>query len=90
MSPQRATPNVFEHGEVSGSIDQSRESFTQQVHDDVDMFCTQYAEQADFVSYFQKQWEKKTSQRVCKASLFCLGVQTEASVAMLTAHPESG
>lgn len=42
------------------SIDQSKESFTQQVHDAVDTFCTQYAEQADYVSYFQKQWGKKT------------------------------
>ena len=34
------------------SIDQSKESFTQQVSDAVDTFCTQYAEQADYVSYY--------------------------------------
>ena len=63
VSPQCAVPNVFEHGKDHAD-DQSRESFTQQVHDAVDMFCTQYAEQADYVSYFQRQWGKKTGQCV--------------------------
>ena len=46
------------------STHQSRESFTEQVHGAVALFCTQYAEQADYVSYFQKQWGWKTGQCV--------------------------
>ncbi|KAL3144261.1 hypothetical protein ABBQ32_004034 [Trebouxia sp. C0010 RCD-2024] len=42
---------------------QSREGFAQQVHASVESFTLQYAEQADFVSYFQKQWGKKTGDR---------------------------
>ena len=41
------------------SIDQSKESFTQQVHDAVDTFCTQYAEQADYVLTSKSSGERR-------------------------------
>ncbi|KAL3162637.1 hypothetical protein ABBQ38_008683 [Trebouxia sp. C0009 RCD-2024] len=45
---------------------QSRGGFAQQVHAAVESFTVQYAEQADFVSYFQKQWGKKTGRNADK------------------------
>ena len=38
---------------------QGRDSFAQQVRDAVDAFYVHYADQADYVSYFQRQWETR-------------------------------
>ena len=77
VSPQRAIPTVVLGMErimlMLPSTHQSRESFTEQVHGAVAMLCTRYAEQADYVLYFQKQWGQKTGQCVsAHASWHCL------------------
>ncbi|KAA6421245.1 MAG: hypothetical protein FRX49_08731 [Trebouxia sp. A1-2] len=43
---------------------QGRDSFAQQVRDAVDAFYVQYTQQAEYVSYFQKQWGQKTDKWV--------------------------
>ena len=55
---------------------QSRESFAQQVLGAVDTFYTQYAEQADYVSYFKKQWGNMTGQFMSAHLVMQIGCST--------------
>ncbi len=41
---------------------QSSQSFKQQVHDAVEKFCADHAEQTDFVAYFRKTWGHKAGE----------------------------
>ena len=41
---------------------QSSQSFKQQVHDAVEKFGTDHAEQTDFVAYFRKTWGHKAGE----------------------------
>lgn len=38
---------------------QSTDSFSRDVRDAAERFCTQYAEHADFIAYFKKTWAHK-------------------------------
>ncbi|KAL0044179.1 hypothetical protein WJX82_002879 [Trebouxia sp. C0006] len=46
------------------NVYESSQSFKQQVHDAVEKFCTDHAEQTDFVAYFRKTWGHKADEWV--------------------------
>ena len=65
VSSQPSACHFFAHGKdmlMLRATGQSSQSFKQQVHDAVEKFCTDHAEQTDFVAYFRKTWGHKAGE----------------------------